>query len=293
MSAKTAFASTLAAILLGFGIAFAGGDGSVEASGLPVFAWAAIAIFAVQWVAFLVAWSLHSERFFDLVGSLTYLGAVGFCLALAESPGFHSFLVAAMVSIWALRLGTFLARRVHANGSDSRFDAMKYRFAWFFFTWTTQGLWVLATAGAALAAITQMGRTAVGPLTFPGISLWVVGFGLEVVADEQKRRFRAQPDNRGHFITIGLWSRSRHPNYVGEILLWSGIAVLAVPALTGWSHLTLLSPVFVWLLLTRVSGIPLLEAAADRRWGDHADYLAYKARTPVLWPRLVRGRPTG
>lgn len=288
MSTKTALASTLGAILLGVGIAVAGGDGSVETSGLPVFAWAAIAIFAVQWIAFLVAWSIHSERFFDLVGSLTYLGAVGFCLALAESPGFHSCLVAAMVAIWAVRLGTFLARRVHANGSDSRFDAMKYRFAWFLFTWTTQGLWVLATAGAALAAITQTGRPGVGPLTLLGVSLWVVGFGLEVVADEQKRRFRAEPDNRGRFITIGLWGRSRHPNYAGEILLWCGIAVLAAPALTGWSHLTLLSPVFVWLLLTRVSGVPLLEAAADRKWGDHADYLAYKARTPVLWPRLSR-----
>ena len=288
MSAKTALASTLGAILLGFGIAVAGGDGSVETSGLPVFVWAAIAIFAVQWVAFLIAWSIHSERFFDLVGSLTYLGAVGFCLALAESPGFHSCLVAAMVAIWALRLGTFLARRIHANGSDSRFDAMKYRFAWFLFTWTTQGLWVLATAGAALGAITQTGRTGVGPLTFLGISLWVVGFGLEVAADEQKRRFRTEPDNRGRFITIGLWGRSRHPNYVGEILLWCGIAVLAAPALTGWGHLTLLSPVFVWLLLTRVSGVLLLEAAADRKWGDHADYLAYKARTPVLWPRLSR-----
>ncbi|MEC8999813.1 MAG: DUF1295 domain-containing protein [Actinomycetota bacterium] len=289
MSTRTAAGSILIALFLGCGMAVAGSSGGVEAFGLPVFAWATIAIFAVQWVAFTIAWSIRSERFFDLTGSLTFLGAVGLCLALAESPGGHSFLVAALVSVWALRLGTFLTRRVRIVGSDSRFAVMKHRFTWFLFTWTTQGLWVQMTAGAALAAITMEGRTSFGPTDVIGIALWVVGFGTEVVADEQKRRFRADPGNEGRFIATGLWGWSRHPNYVGEILLWSGIAVLAAPALGGWSFLTLLSPFFVWTLLTRVSGVPLLESAADRRWGDRADYRAYKADTPVLWPRL-RGK---
>ena len=79
--------------------------------------------------------------------------------------------------------------------------------------------------------------------------------------------------------------RSRHPNYCGEILLWTGIAFIALPALSGWSLATLISPVFVYVLLTRISGIPLLETRSDAKWGDDPEYRAYKQRTPVLWLR--------
>jgi steroid 5-alpha reductase family enzyme len=113
-----------------------------------------------------------------------------------------------------------------------------------------------------------------------------VGFALEAVADQQKRRFRERPENAGRFIATGLWAWSRHPNYFGEILLWTGVALVALPALDGWQLATLLSPVFVTLLLTRVSGVPLLEERADARWGDDPEYLAYKKRTPLLVPRI-------
>jgi steroid 5-alpha reductase family enzyme len=91
------------------------------------------------------------------------------------------------------------------------------------------------------------------------VLLWVLGWALEVIADAQKSRFNADVANRGRFINTGLWSRSRHPNYFGEILLWVGVAVVAFPVLHGWQYVTLLSPFFVAFLLTRVSGIPLLE----------------------------------
>ena len=87
------------------------------------------------------------------------------------------------------------------------------------------------------------------------------------------------------FITSGLWSWSRHPNYFGEIVLWSGVAVMAASALSGWQWVTLTSPVFVALLLTRVSGIPLLERRAEARWGHLTEYQRYTAMTPVLLPR--------
>jgi steroid 5-alpha reductase family enzyme len=112
-----------------------------------------------------------------------------------------------------------------------------------------------------------------------------VGFLFEAVADDQKRRFRANPANEGRFIASGLWAWSRHPNYFGEITLWFGIALVALPALSGWQYATLISPVFVYLLLTRISGIPLLEARAKKRWGDEPAFQAYRARTPVLFPR--------
>ena len=121
-----------------------------------------------------------------------------------------------------------------------------------------------------------------------GLAVWAIGFGIEVVADRQKREFRRQPGNRGRFITTGLWAWSRHPNYFGEITLWTGVALLAAPVLSGWQYLTLVSPLFVYLLLTRVSGIPLLEARAEERWGSDPAYRAYRDRTPPLFLRPPR-----
>ena len=282
MKTSTSVLAIGAAILIGVLVALAGSSGGLRWGGFPIFAWGALLVFLVQWVVFVPSWFAHTEHFFDLTGSLTYLAVVALTLLSRGSVTPYSLLVAAMVTAWALRLGAFLAARVRAAGSDSRFDAMKYRFAWFLMTWTLQGLWVLLTAGAALAAITSPEDRQIDAFALLGVALWAFGFGIEVVADEQKRRFRARPENLDRFITTGVWARSRHPNYFGEILLWFGVAVAAFPSLSGWSMVTLVSPLFVWLLLTRVSGVPLLEAAADRRWAGNPEYEAYKASTPVL-----------
>jgi len=190
-----------------------------------------------------------------------------------------------MVVIWAVRLGSYLFLRIRKAGADKRFDDIKPSFPRFLNTWTLQALWVTLTLAAALAAITSTQRVALGTVTAIGLVVWVVGIGLEAAADAQKSRFRADPANKGRFIHSGLWSWSRHPNYFGEILLWVGVAVVALPVLRGWQWVTLISPVFVALLLLRVSGVPMLEKAADEKWGGQADYEAYKARTPVLVPR--------
>ena len=282
MKTSTSVLAIGATILIGVLVALAGSSGGLRSGGFPIFAWGALLVFLVQWVVFVPSWFAHTEHFFDLTGSLTYLAVVALTLLSRGSVTPYSLLVAAMVTAWALRLGAFLVARVRAAGSDSRFDAMKYRFAWFLMTWTLQGLWVLLTAGAALAAITSPEDRQIEAFALLGVALWAFGFGIEVAADEQKRRFRTRPENLDRFITTGVWARSRHPNYFGEILLWFGVAVAAFPSLSGWSMVTLVSPLFVWLLLTRVSGVPLLEAAADRRWAGNPEYEAYKASTPVL-----------
>ena len=282
MKTSTSVLAIGTAILIGVLVALAGSSGGLRWGGFPIFAWGALLVFLVQWVVFVPSWFAHTEHFFDLTGSLTYFAVVALTLLSRGSVTPYSLLVATMVTAWALRLGAFLAARVRAAGSDSRFDAMKYRFAWFLMTWTLQGLWVLLTAGAALAAITSPEDRQIDAFALLGVALWALGFGIEVAADEQKRRFRARPENLDRFITTGAWARSRHPNYFGEILLWFGVAVAAFPSLSGWSMVTLVSPLFVWLFLTRVSGVPLLEAAADRRWAGNPEYEAYKAATPVL-----------
>jgi steroid 5-alpha reductase family enzyme len=188
------------------------------------------------------------------------------------------------VLIWATRLGSFLFGRIQKAGKDERFDEIKVSFPRFLLTWTVQGLWVTFTAAAALAAITTTTRRELGWFALIGFVIWAFGFGVELMADTQKSAFRADPENKGRFIQTGLWAWSRHPNYFGEIVLWIGVAIIALPALRGWQWLTLISPAYVTVQLMLVSGVPMLEKRADEKWGGQEDYEAYKERTPVLVP---------
>lgn len=275
-------------VLIGGAVAWAGSRGGVHVGGIPLFALCALLAFAINWIAFVPAWLLQTERSFDLVGSLTYVSLVLVALSLRGDPDPRALLLGALVIVWAARLGSFLFARVLREGTDKRFDALKPSLPRFFMTWTLQGLWVLLTLSCALAAMTSARAAGVGALAALGAAVWAVGLAIEAAADEQKRRFRADPANRGRFIQSGLWAWSRHPNYFGEITLWVGIALAALPALSGWQYATLISPLFVYVLLTRISGIPLLDARAGKKWGDDPGYLAYRERTPALFPRPPR-----
>jgi steroid 5-alpha reductase family enzyme len=242
----------------------------------------------VQWIVFVPSFLAHTEHYFDLTGSLTYITLVLAAWAFAD-PDPRALLIGSLVLVWALRLGTFLFRRVRADGADRRFQQMKHKFLWFLMTWTIQGAWVLVTLAAGLAAMTSPDAVDLGALALLGAALWAIGFVIEVVADQQKRRFKADPHRETEFITSGLWAWSRHPNYFGEILLWIGVALIALPALSGWQWVTLISPFFVIVLLTQVSGVPMLERRADKKWGGDPRYQAYKESTPVLVPRPPSG----
>ena len=282
-------------ILIGAGVAVAGSQGGATAFGLPVFAVCVALAFLIQWLAFIPAFLLQNEGFFDITGSVTYITVTIVAVVLGPAADARSFLLLALVMIWAARLGTYLFRRIRKAGKDARFDAIKPSFIRFLNTWTLQGLWVTLTLAAALAAITTSVREDLGVFALIGSLIWAAGFAVEAAADVQKSRFRADPANRGAFIHSGLWAWSRHPNYFGEIVLWIGVAVIALPVLQGWQYVTLISPLFVILLLTRVSGVPLLEKSADKKWGGQPDYEAYKERTPVLVlrpPSRARGRHT-
>lgn len=271
-------------------VGFAGSWGGPRLGAIPVFALCVALAFAINWLVWIPASLWRTERFYDLTGSVTFVAVTSLALVAAPGPDGEASVwrvtLAAMVVVWAVRLGSFLFIRVRRDGSDGRFDKIKVHPLAFLATWTLQALWVSMTAAAALAAITVADGLG-GVWAALGVIVWLIGYAIEVVADTQKRRFRADPANAGRFISTGLWSRSRHPNYFGEILLWSGVALMAVPTLSGWRWVVLISPVFVWLLLTRVSGVPLLEARAAARFGDDPAYGAYVKHTPVLVPRLT------
>ena len=274
-----------AAVVIGALVALAGSDGGATVGSLPVFALVGALAYLINWLVFIPSNAAKTERFYDLTGSFTYITVTVVAVVLSDDLDARALIVASMVVIWAARLGTFLFRRIRRDGKDGRFDEIKTNSLRFFMTWTIQGLWVVLTAGAALAIITTLERRDLGWLAYVGIAVWLIGFGIEATADYQKSQFKKDPANEGDFISSGLWAWSRHPNYFGEITLWTGIAIIAIPVLSGWQWATLISPVFVTVLLTRISGLPMLEKRADERWGDQKEYQEYKQNTPVLVPK--------
>ncbi len=276
-------------ILIGYLVALAGSQGGTMLGGVPILMLAVGLAFLIQWLVFIPSYIFQTEKFFDLTGSLTYISVITVAVCYSRYSvdlDTRSILLAALVGIWAIRLGAFLFGRIRKAGKDDRFDEIKPSFIRFLNFWTVQGLWVTFTAATALVAITTSTRKELDIFAVIGFLVWIFGFVFEVVADMQKSRFNANPENKGKFIQTGLWSRSRHPNYFGEIVLWVGVAIIALPVLQGWQWVALISPVFVTLLLTRVSGVPLLEKKADRKWGGQEEYETYKKNTPVLIPKL-------
>jgi steroid 5-alpha reductase family enzyme len=250
-----------------------------------VFAIGVALAFIINWIVFIHAYANRTEKFFDLTGGFTFISVVLIAVILSPKADGRSWLLVGMVIVWAARLGSFLFMRIRNAGEDRRFRELKKSFSRFLVTWTLQGLWVSLSLAAALVAITSQTRKPLGAFAVIGFLVWLFGFGIEFIADRQKSAFKALPENDGKFINTGLWSWSRHPNYFGEIVLWIGVAIVALPILQGWGWLMLISPVFITLLLTRISGVPMLEKRADEKWGGQEDYEAYKARTSILIPR--------
>ena len=268
------------------------GNNSVKLNGYSAVLYCAVICIGMQWIAWIPASAAKTERFYDLTGGLTYLVVVGFSLwagSLSEAPSLREFIVSFLVVIWALRLSSFLYFRIHRTGKDGRFDQLKASPVRFLVPWTIQGLWVFLTMIVVLVINSQAGSAPeMGAWDVVGLSVWLLGFSVEVVADNQKSAFNKDPDNQGKWIDSGLWSYSRHPNYLGEILLWTGIACFGVPCFTGLERVAWISPVFVFLLLTKLSGIPILDKRALEKWGDDEEYQTYRENTPALLPRFTK-----
>ena len=284
-AARNTLIFILTIIIVATGLAFAGSDNGQRIGNLPVFALCVGFAFLLNWAVYIHANLNQTEKYFDLTGAITNTSLPLLALLLSPMRDARSWLLLALVAIWAIRLGTFLFQRIQAAGHDIRFNEIKKNPLRFFMTWSLQGLWCSFTLAAALAAITAIERRPLGLFAAIGLLIWIIGFGFEVIADQQKNRFRQDPANKGRFIQSGLWAWSRHPNYFGEIVLWIGVAVIALPVLRGWQWVTMISPIFVILLLTRISGLPMLEAKADERWGGEPAYEKYKAETPILIPK--------
>ena len=263
---------------------------SIELSGVNLVAHLFVIIFVIQWIAYIPAFIFKTEKFYDLTGSITYISAIAFALYStndSQSLDLGSLIIGAAIIIWAVRLGSFLFIRVHKDKKDGRFDSIKTSFSQFFMTWTLQGMWVFICSSAALIAIANPSGVVINSIFVFGLVLFILGFVVEVIADNQKSAFRSIPENKDAFINEGLWARSRHPNYFGEITLWTGITVMGISTFEGMNYLALFSPIFTYLLLNYVSGVRMVEYRGNKKWGHLDDYNAYIKNTPKLIPSLA------
>eukprot|EP00927_Polykrikos_kofoidii_P057740 TRINITY_DN51928_c0_g1_i1.p1 TRINITY_DN51928_c0_g1~~TRINITY_DN51928_c0_g1_i1.p1 ORF type:complete len:296 (+),score=25.31 TRINITY_DN51928_c0_g1_i1:76-963(+) len=249
----------------------------------------------INWLVFLLhAWPQNSEKFFDATGSITYFAMVctGLFLAGVSHREFRQIVNPVMVLIWCIRLGSYLFARIVQDGKDSRFDEFKKSTLRFLSVWTIQALWCFLVASPALVVVSSpaCSKSSSWP-DFVGWGLWSLGFLFEVVADRQKDAFRRDPVNRGQFITVGLWAYSRHPNYFGEITMWVGLCITGSSCFQDFQWLAWLSPVITWILLMKVTGVPLLEEKGEQKWGHEPAYKWYMQNTPCIVSALRKPPP--
>jgi steroid 5-alpha reductase family enzyme len=248
--------------------------------------------FAVQALFFTVAASFKTDKVTDLSYSLSF--AILSILLVLWNRAFApvQLIAAALVVVWASRLGAYLLSRILKIGKDARFDGKRGNFLVFLRFWLIQAVavWVVMLPVTVLLSLPSV--PALGALPLVGAFLWGIGFGIEAVSDAQKYAFRNDPNNEGRWIQSGLWKYSRHPNYFGEVMLWWGLFILALPSFSASLLFTLISPIFITLLLLFVSGVPLLEKSAEEKHGTNSEYQAYKSRTSifVLMPPRREGR---
>ncbi|MGD1997843.1 MAG: DUF1295 domain-containing protein [Candidatus Dependentiae bacterium] len=241
----------------------------------------------LNFAVFIPAYIYQTDKLTDITYAITFASVAVYSAATASTITTPAILITGMVCLWAARLGGFLFRRILKHGRDKRFDEMRPHFWRFGGFWLIQGVstWLIS-----LPVILFLSRATSNFATYGyvGLALWAIGLGIEAVADWQKNSFNAQPANKGRWIDSGLWLYSRHPNYFGEILLWCGIGLFAFAGLPfHYGLIGLLSPLYTALLIIFLSGLPLVEKAADEKWGHLPAYQQYKEQTSILIPLPV------
>ncbi len=256
-------------------------------TGLQIIQQAVLIAFLIQWILFIPAFYFQTEKFYDLTGSATYIFIVSYISIqsnFAKNVNLGNILLASFIILWAIRLGSFLFTRIHKSGEDKRFKFIKPSPSRFFMTWTLQGMWVSICSMCALTAMASKNGVIQNGFFYIGMLVFIAGFVIEIIADWQKSIFRKNPTNKDQFISNGLWYYSRHPNYFGEITLWLGISIMSFSSLSSWQYITLISPLFTYMLLVYVSGVRILEISGLEKWGHLQNYQEYIRTTSSLFP---------
>ncbi|XP_014502498.1 uncharacterized protein LOC106762888 isoform X1 [Vigna radiata var. radiata] len=247
-------------------------------------AFTALVTIGYQFLFFVITALLKFDKVTDFAGSTNFIIIAVLTLVIKGSWYFRQIILTLFVGIWGIRLAFFLLFRILQWGEDRRFDEMRNNLGRLAIFWIFQAVWVW-TVSLPVTLVNASDRNPfLHVVDIIGWILWAVGFIVEGTADQQKLNFKRSSQNRGKWCNVGVWKYSRHPNYFGEILLWWGIFVASTPVLEGAEWLVIIGPIFLTLLLLFVSGIPLLEDSADKKFGNVDGYRIYKTRTSPLIP---------
>ncbi|SPO20578.1 uncharacterized protein UTRI_00054 [Ustilago trichophora] len=273
-------------------------------------------IYGFQAACAAIAVPLKTEKYYDLCGSLGFISAAGASLYMpwiraryidgfknialpTTLSAFHprQAIMTGLTLFWAMRLGSFLFQRIKKSGGDSRFDEIKQSPPKFFGAWMMQATWIAITALPVylVNSIPKASQPPLGARDYLGLAIWIAGMGLEVTADRQKSQWRQDREAGKHkepFISSGVWSWSRHPNYFGEVSLWTGQFVLSTTAIASagtfyptWAvGLAALSPLLEYGLIRFISGVPMLEKSGDKKHKDNPQWKKYKDEVPCFVP---------
>ncbi|XP_042499627.1 uncharacterized protein C594.04c-like isoform X5 [Macadamia integrifolia] len=249
----------------------------------------AIITVGYQLFFFVVTALLQFDKVTDFAGSTNFIILAILTLVLKGTWHFRQVILTLLVVIWGLRLALFLLMRILQWGEDRRFDEMRSNLWKLAVFWTFQAVWVWTVSLPVTVVNSSDRNPSLQAEDIIGWIIWIIGFTVEATADQQKLLFKNSMNNKGKWCNVGLWRFSRHPNYFGEILLWWGIFVASAPVLESNEWLVILGPIFLTLLLLFVSGIPLLEESADKKFGNLAEYRIYKRKTSplILLPSVV------
>lgn len=197
----------------------------------------------------------------------------------------NSLLITILVTLWGLRLSYHIGKRNIGKPEDFRYQ--NFRKAWgqrfklikaFLHVYVLQMV-LLFIISLSFVQTSYFSNRPLDALSIVGLIVWLIGYGFEVISDQQLKRFLSQPKNKGQLMTTGLYKYSRHPNYFGEATMWWGIFIIGA---TWW---TIISPLTITVLVRFVSGVPMLE----KKYAHREDFKVYAAKTSVFIPWFKKG----
>ena len=258
---------------------------SLLINGIPLVYIFVITILSINSLFFIHSYLFKTDIFFDLIGSISFISTGVLSLIFIPDVDGNQILIFFLLIFWALRLGPYLFLRRLNSGADERLDEYFKSPLSLYFLWIMNSLWVFMTSISMIVIFSSKDNYEFGLVQWLGLLIWILGFIIEVVSDSQKNKFNKK--NKGKFINIGLWKYIRHPNYLGEIIIWLGIFVISISYINSiFTSLSILSPIFVFVLLRFLTGVPQLEVRGEKKWGKQKEYINYIKETGIIFPKI-------
>jgi len=249
--------------------------------------YAFLIILVLQIIFFIYAAVKKTDKVTDLSYGLTFvITSLSIYFLNIEYSSIFKILLLATVVIWGLRLAIYLFVRIIKTGKDKRFDGVRENFKKFGSFWLLQAISIFVILLPTTYILISKDEMSLNWISYIGLGISVLGIVIESIADSQKFVFKNKSSNKGKWISTGLWKYSRHPNYLGEIMMWVGIFLYCLVYINGIGFITILSPIYITVLLVAVSGIPTLEKEYDKRYRGSKQYQDYKKNTGILFPRI-------